>query len=67
MANKEMINDKALFAVPLSQSKARDLLLDAVIGSRKSVTGHSDDTSDIQPPASQTGATETKVKVSDGG
>ncbi len=55
-----------LFTDPLVKVKP-EILLDAVTESRKSVTGHSDDTSDIQPPASQTGATENKVKFSDEG
>ncbi len=59
VANKEMVSDKVLFAVPLDKGKTRDLLLGFVPGPTPIGTGHSGVTPDTQTPE-ESGATETE-------
>ncbi len=51
MANKELLNDSVLFAVPLKEKTARQLFLDAAVEADTSGAGQSGDAPDIQSGA----------------
>ncbi len=63
VANKDLINDRVLFAVPLVVDQPRHLFLGAVDGSNTPETEHSGDTPDSQSSVAAVAATDSNTVV----